>query len=144
MKVHDAMSRDTELASPEDTLKIAAKKMRLCGGGILPVAEGDRLVGIVTDRDIVVRCIAEGKGPDTKVREAMTRDVKYCFEDDEVEAVCRNMSDIQVRRLPVMNRQKRLVGIVSLGDLTQEQPKAAMALHGITQHSGQHPRTHKH
>lgn len=138
MKIRDAMTRDAKLTSPDDTLQHAAQMMKECDCGVLPVAEGDRLVGMITDRDIAVRCIAEGKGPDCKVREAMTQEVKYCFEDEDVEHVCRNMEEIQVRRLPVMNRDKRLVGIVSLGDLARKQPEAGQALHGIAQPSGQH------
>jgi CBS domain-containing protein len=86
--------------------------------GALPVGDDDRLLGVITDRDIAVRVVAEGKSLDTPVRDVMSTEVKYCFEDEEVEHVTRNMGDIQVRRLPVMNREKRLVGIVSLGDLS--------------------------
>ena len=85
--------------------------------GALPVGENDRLVGMITDRDIAVRAVADGKGPDTPIREIMTTEVKYCFEDDEIDEVALNMADIQVRRLPVLNDQKRLVGIISLGDI---------------------------
>src|SRR5436305_8700896 len=113
MKISKVMKRDAKLTSPNDTLQHAAKLMKDCDCGILPVAEGDRLIGMITDRDIAVRCIAEGKGPDCKVRDAMTEEVKYCFEDEDIDHVCKNMADIQVRRLPVMNRDKRLVGIVS-------------------------------
>jgi CBS domain-containing protein len=102
------------------------------------VTDGDRLVGMITDRDIAVRCIAEGKGPDAKVRDAMTEEVKYCFEDEDVSHVCANMSEIQVRRLPVMDRNKRFVGIVSLSDLVRQSPATGTALHGITQPSQQH------
>ncbi|WP_024508585.1 CBS domain-containing protein [Bradyrhizobium sp. ARR65] len=138
MKISEVMTRDAKLASPNDTLQHAAKLMKACDCGVLPVAEGDRLVGMITDRDIAVRCIAEGKGPDAKVRDAMTQDVKYCFEDEDVSRVCANMSEIQVRRLPVMNRNKRLVGIVSLGDLARQSPATGRALHGITKPSQQH------
>jgi signal-transduction protein with cAMP-binding, CBS, and nucleotidyltransferase domain len=85
--------------------------------GVLPVGENDRLVGMITDRDIAVRAVAQGKGPDTPLREVMTADVKYCFEDEDTDQVARNMGDQQVRRRPVVNRDKRLVGILSLGDL---------------------------
>src|SRR5207245_8061164 len=99
---------------------------------------GDRLVGIITDRDIAIRCIAAGKGPETKVREAMTNEVLYCFDDEDTQHACQNMADIQVRRLPVMNRNKRLVGIVSLSDLARKEPNTAKALHGIARPSEQH------
>jgi len=138
MKIRDVMTRDAKLTSPDDTLQHAAKMMKECDCGVLPVAEGDHLVGMITDRDIAVRCIAEGKGPDCTVREAMTQEVKYCFEDEDVEHVCKNMEELQIRRLPVMNRDKRLVGIVSLGDLARKQPEAGQALHGIAQPGGQH------
>ena len=138
MKIQDVMNRDPKLISPDATLRHAAQLMKECDCGILPVADGDRLVGMVTDRDIAVRCIAEGKGPDTKVREAMTHEVKYCFDDEEAQHVAQNMAEIQVRRLPVMNRDKRLVGIVSLSDLARKEPQTATALHGIAQPSSQH------
>src|SRR3982751_4191810 len=137
MKISKVMKRDAKLTSPNDTLQHAAQLMKACDCGVLPVAEGDRLVGMITDRDIAVRCIAEGKGPAAKVRDAMTQEVKYCFDDEDVSHVCENMSEIQVRRLPVMDRNKRLVGIVSLGDLAQRSPATAKALHGIAQPSQQ-------
>src|SRR5436190_14232415 len=114
MKISKVMKRDAKLTSPNDTLQHAAKLMKDCDCGVLPVAEGDRLVGMITDRDIAVRGIAEGKGPDTKVRDVMTDEVMYCFDDDGIQQVCQNMAEIQVRRLPVVSRDKRLVGIVSL------------------------------
>jgi CBS domain-containing protein len=138
MKIREVMSPDAKLTNPNDTLRHAAELMKDCDCGILPVADGDRLVGMITDRDIAVRCVAEGKGPDAKVRDAMTEEVKYCFEDEDVSQVCANMSEIQVRRLPVMDRNKRLVGIVSLSDLVRQSPTTGTALHGITQPSQQH------
>lgn len=138
MKISKVMTRGAKLTNPDDTLQHAAKLMRDCDCGVLPVAEGDRLVGMITDRDIAVRCIAAGKGPYAKVRDAMTQEVKYCFEDEELSHVCENMSEIQVRRLPVMDRNKRLVGIVSLSDLAHKSPTTARALHGIAQPSQQH------
>jgi CBS domain-containing protein len=106
----------------------------------LPVGAHDKLVGMITDRDIAIRGVAEGKGPDAKVHDVMSQEVKYCFEDEEVAHVVENMADLQVRRLPVMNRDKRLVGIVSLGDLATKGslPKTARALHGVSQPGGQH------
>jgi len=102
--------------------------------GILPVTENDRLVGIITDRDIAIRGIAEGLGPSAKVREVMTPEVKYCFADQEIDEIAGNMADIQVRRLPVVDRDKRLVGILSLGDIatSDEIDQAAEALSGIS------------
>jgi CBS-domain-containing membrane protein len=138
MMIRDVMTKATKLTSPDDTLQHAAQMMQECDCGILPVADGDRLVGMITDRDIAIRCIAAGKGPETKVREAMTSEVLYCFDDEDTQHACQNMADIQVRRLSVMNRNKRLVGIVSLSDLARKEPNTAKALHGIARRSGQH------
>src|SRR5881227_2334451 len=140
MKIRDVMTRTAQLTSPDDTLRHAAQMMKECDCGVLPVADGDRLVGMITDRDIAIRGIADGKGPDARVSDAMSREVKYCFEDEDVAHVAKNMAELQVRRLPVMNRDKRLVGIVSLADLATEGslPKTAKALHGISQPGGQH------
>jgi predicted transcriptional regulator len=109
MKVSDVMTRDVQLIEPTQTIRNAARLMAEMDAGIMPVREGDRLVGMITDRDIAVRAVAEGKGPDTPIREVMTEDVKYCYEDDDTNDVARNMADIQVRRLPVLTRDKRLV-----------------------------------
>lgn len=143
MKVSQLMTRDVEIASPNETLQHAAKIMASLDAGIVPVGKNDRLVGMITDRDIAIRGIAEGKGPDAKVGEVMTRDVKYCFEDDDVDEVTRNMGDIQVRRLPVMNHEKRLVGILSLGDIAFERSGkgTGQALSRISQPGGQHSQT---
>jgi CBS domain-containing protein len=98
------------------------------------VGENDRLVGMITDRDIAIRGIAKGKAPDTKVRDVMTADVKYCFDDQDIGEVTRNMGDIQVRRLPVLNHDKRLVGILSLGDVavSSKQSTAGKTLKDIS------------
>src|SRR5438105_15709711 len=101
--------------------------MKDCDCGILPVADGDRLVGMLTDRDMAIRCIAAGKGPNSKVRDCMTEEVKYCFEDDDAQHVCQNMAEIRVRRLPGLNRDKRLGGIISLGDLARTEANTAKA-----------------
>jgi len=106
MKVSEAMTQDVRVASPEETVQKAARTMASLDSGVLPVGEKDHLIGMITDRDIVIRGIAQGKGPKAKVRDVMTKDVKYCFDDQEVEEVTRNMGDIQVRRLPVLNRDK--------------------------------------
>src|SRR5260221_13333321 len=111
------MTRDVRLASPEETIQQAAQIMKGLNVGALPVGHDDRLVGMITDRDIAIRGVAEGKAPDAKVRDVMTTDVKYCFDDQDVAEVTQNMGDIQVRRLPVVDRKKRLVGILSLGDI---------------------------
>jgi len=138
MKIRDVMTRTAELTTPNDTLRHAAQMMKECDCGVLPVGEGDRLVGMLTDRDIALRGLAEGKGPDAKVREAMTQEVMYCFDDEEIQHVCQNMAEIQVRRLPVVNRDKQLLGIVSLSDLAKKEANAAKALRGIARPSEQH------
>lgn len=111
------MTKNVRTLTPEQTIREAAQCMAECDVGAVPIGSGDRLVGIITDRDIAVRAVCEGKGADTRIREVMTQDIKYCFDDEDIEHVAQNMGDIQVRRLPVMNRQKRLVGILSLGDI---------------------------
>jgi CBS domain-containing protein len=119
MKVSDVMSRDVMVASPTQSIRDAAKMMAKIDAGVLPVGENDRLVGMITDRDIAIRAVAEGKAPTTKVRDVMSDEVLYCFDDQDLDEVARNMGDTKVRRLPVVNRQKRLVGIISLGDLAR-------------------------
>ncbi|HKS88774.1 MAG TPA: CBS domain-containing protein [Stellaceae bacterium] len=138
MQIREVMTRDAKLAGPDETLQHAAQMMKECDCGVLPVADGDRLVGMITDRDIAVRCIAQGKGPQTRIRDCMSPEVKYCFEDQELDQVCQNMAELQVRRLPVVNRDKRLVGIVSLADLARKDANTAKALHGIARPGGQH------
>jgi CBS domain-containing protein len=140
MQINNVMSRNVKIIAADCTVRDAASLMRQLDAGVLPVSENDKLVGMITDRDIAIRGIAEGKGPDTKIRDVMSLKVKYCFEDEDVEHVAENMAELQVRRLPVMNRDKRLVGIVSLGDLATHGslPKTAKALHGISQPGGQH------
>ena len=136
MRIDEIMTRDVRLASPDWSIREAAQTMASIDSGFMPVAENDRLVGTITDRDIAIRAIAEGKGPDTKVQDIMSKDVKYCYEDEDVSDVARNMADIQIRRLPVVNRDKRLVGVVSLGDLAIEDAAnedAEMALSGISE-----------
>jgi CBS domain-containing protein len=134
------MTRDVKLASPDQTIQEAAKMMCDCDAGVLPVGENDRLVGMITDRDIAIRAVAEGKSCDTKIREVMSEEVLYCFEDQELEDVARNMADVKVRRLPVLNRNKHLVGIISLGDLSKkENPEVtAKAVSNISKPGGKH------
>jgi CBS domain-containing protein len=140
MRVAEVMTRDVRLIEPNQTIRDAARLMAEMDAGIMPVREGDRLVGMITDRDIAVRAVAQGRGPDTPVREVMTDEVKYCYEDDDTNDVARNMADIQVRRLPVLTREKRLVGIISLGDMAVSD-EAGEAVAGISQPGGQHSQT---
>lgn len=143
MKVSDVMTRTVRTTSPDASLQEAARTMAEIDAGVLPVGEGDRLVGMLTDRDIAIRAVAQGKGPDTKVREAMTEEVKYCFEDDDVAQVARNMAEIKVQRLAVMSRDKRLVGIVSLGDIAIQGDSNVVdtAVTGLKEPGGPHTQT---
>jgi CBS domain-containing protein len=120
MKIHEIMTREVYVAGPAQTIREAARIMAQYDTGALPVGDDQRLLGVITDRDIAVRAVAQGKSGDTPVSEIMSTEVLYCYEDEDVEHVTRNMGDVKVRRLPVMNRQKRLVGIVSIGDLAHE------------------------
>src|ERR687894_2248246 len=122
MQLKDIMTPKPDCVRPDDTLQEAARKMRDLDVGPLPVCgDDDRLAGMITDRDITVRAVAEGKDPTTTpVREAMTEEIIYCFEDQDAQEAARTMQERQVRRLVVLNRDKRLVGIVSLGDLATE------------------------
>ena len=141
MKVSEFMSRDVQTVTPDQPIQEAAQFMLRADAGSMPVCDGDRLVGMVTDRDIAVRAVAEGRGPETPVREAMTDHVDYCFEDDEAEEVAIKMSDAQVRRFPVLSREdNKLVGIVSLGDISRsdQSEAASVALGGITDPGGEH------
>jgi CBS domain-containing protein len=141
VKIHEIMTSDVELAQPDDTLHTAARMMADLEVGVLPVGENERLVGMITDRDITVRAVAEGLKPDeAKVRDIMTEELRYCFEDEDTQGLADRMRQWRVRRLPVLNREKRLVGIVSLGDLAiSGEPAAQEALQGISEGSGKNP-----
>lgn len=118
MKAKDLMSKDVQIARPEDTLEAVAKRMRDGGFGFMPVADSERLIGTVTDRDVVVRGLASGLGPAATVSEVFTRDAQSAWADDDVKVVLDLMSSRQIRRLPVLDKNSRLVGVVSLGDLS--------------------------
>lgn len=137
-KLKDLMSRDVKVISPDMTIREAASQMRDGDFGMLPVGENDRMIGAITDRDIAIRGVAEGKDAGTKVRDVMSEGISWAYEDDSVEAAAKIMSERQVRRLPVVDRDKRLVGIVALGDFAVESSEvrpAAEALSGISQPS---------
>ena len=140
MKVSEVMTREVQTIQPDQTAQQAASFMLSSDAGSIPVTEGERLVGMITDRDIAVRGIAKGHGPDTPVRELMTNDIICAREDENVEDVASKMSEAQVRRLPVIDSQDRLCGIVSLGDLARESAdeSAHQALEGVSQPGGQH------
>ena len=141
MKVAECMTPDVEIVTPDQPIREAAQFMLRSDAGAMPVGEGDKLVGMVTDRDIAVRAVAEGRGPDTPVRDVMTDDILYCCDDDDIEDVAIKMSDSQVRRMPVLSREEeKLVGIVSLADISRsDQGEAAsVALGGVTDPGGEH------
>ena len=140
MRVSEAMTREVRVATPGQSIRDVAKIMDEINAGAIPVGENDRLVGMITDRDIAIRAVALGKGPDTPVREVMSKErVLYCYDDEDLDHVASNMSEEQVRRLPVVNRDKRLVGIVSLGDVAVNETRAATkAVKGVSKPGGQH------
>ena len=135
MKIGEVMTRDVEIVSPEDTIQTAASIMKDIDAGAVLVGQDDRIVGVLTDRDIAIRAVAEGKTPETKVQDGMTPEVRYVFDDDDVAEVSQKMAGWQVPRLPVLNRDKRLVGIVSVGDLALEArspERVGKAMEGIS------------
>ena len=140
MKVSEVMTRDVQTISSDKSVQEAASFMLTADAGSIPVTDGDRLIGMITDRDIAVRGVAKGHGPDTPVRDLMTDDLIIVRMDDDVEDVASKMSEAQVRRLPVIDRDDKLCGIVSLGDLAREtdNESAHEALEGVTQPGGQH------
>jgi CBS domain-containing protein len=137
MQVSDVMTRNVTVVGPDDSVRRAAKLMDELNIGSLPVCNGQRLVGMITDRDITIRATAAGKAPDqTKVAEAMSGEVRWCFESDDVNDIVKKMSNSQIRRVPVVTEDKDLVGIVSIGDLaTGDAPGTNSALKRISEPS---------
>jgi CBS domain-containing protein len=135
MQIRELMTAEVDFVGPETQVLEIARKMRDADIGSTPVVEQDRLIGMVTDRDIVLRVVADGGDPrSATARAAMSPKILYCFDDQTVDEVLENMGHNQVRRLPVVNRDKRLVGVVSLGDLVKaSEAKAGAALHDISQ-----------
>lgn len=139
MQISECMTRNVEVANPDDSIQHAAQIMDRIDAGVLPVGQDDRLVGMITDRDIAIRAVAKGRECDTPVREAMSSQVMYCYADDDAEDVLENMGDQQLRRMPVVDRDKRLVGIVSIGDLAKRDERdTGEALRVIAQPGGLH------
>jgi CBS domain-containing protein len=140
MKVSEVMTRDVQTVRPDQRVQDAASFMLSADAGSIPVTEGDRLIGMITDRDIAVRGVAKGYGPDTPVRELMTNEIICAREDDDVEDIASKMSSAQIRRLPVIDHDERLCGIVSLGDLSRDadEDSAAEALEGVSEPGGRH------
>jgi CBS domain-containing protein len=138
MRVKEIMSDKVEWVSPDLPLQQAAQKMRDLDIGCLPVGENDRLIGMVTDRDITCRAVAEGRAPSqVKVRDVMSKGITYCFDDQTVADVAHVMEEKQIHRLPVLNRQKRMVGIVSLADVALHAPRklSGEIVAAISQHA---------
>ena len=141
MLAKELMTKNVEVGNPDMTLVEAARKMKEGDFGMLPIGENDRLVGTITDRDITVRGVADGKDVnECKVREVMSQGIHYCFEDQDLDDISQKFSNQQIRRVPVLNRDKRLVGILSLGDLSQSQldpQKVEQTLSQISKESGE-------
>ncbi len=119
-KLKDLMSPDVQVIGPDETIREAAQQMRKGNFGMMPVGENDRMIGAISDRDIVIRAVAEGKDPNTMVRAIMSEGIVWAHEDDTVDDAARLMGKHQIRRLPIVNADKRLVGIVALGDFAVE------------------------
>ncbi|MEO8305626.1 MAG: CBS domain-containing protein [Betaproteobacteria bacterium] len=135
-KIKDVMSRDVKVINPDMSIMEAARSMGDGDFGMMPVGENDRMIGTISDRDIAIRAVADGKGPETKVREIMSEGIYWAYEDETIERAAELMSEHQVRRLPVVNRDKRLVGIVALGDFAVDRSEiqpAAEALSKISE-----------
>ncbi|MEO6566792.1 MAG: CBS domain-containing protein, partial [Casimicrobiaceae bacterium] len=132
-QLKELMSRDVKVISPEMSIQEAASAMRDGDFGMLPVGENDRMIGTISDRDIAIRAVADGKGANTKVRDVMSEGIAWAYEDDTVEVAAKIMSTRQVRRLPVVNRDKRLVGIVALGDFAVESTEIRPTAEALTE-----------
>lgn len=140
MKISEVMTTEVETVSADQTAREAAGFMLRADAGSIPVCDGGRVIGMITDRDIAVRGVAEGRGPDTPVGELMSDGIICAHEDEDVQSVARRMSEEQVRRIPVIDAEERLVGIVSLGDLARETrgEAAERALEGVSAPGSQH------
>jgi len=138
MLIKDIMTRNVEVVSPETSIQEAARKMRSFDVGILPVCENDQCIGVITDRDIAIRAIAEGFDPaSTSVNEAMTHSVVYCSENDDIHTAARVMEDKQIRRILVLDENKRVLGICALADLvldTNDLQLAGEVIHEVSKH----------
>jgi CBS domain-containing protein len=140
MQIADVMTRGVECVRPDDTIEEAARRMKELDVGSLPVCGDDHLLGMITDRDITIRSIADGSDPAlTTVRDVMTPKVIWCFEDQDLTEAAQLMEDNQIRRLPVLSRNKRLIGMLSLGDLAlrgDDEMLSAEALERVSEPAG--------
>jgi CBS domain-containing protein len=132
-KIKDLMSRDVQVISPDTTIAEAARRMRDGDFGMMPVGENDRMVGAISDRDIAVRAVAEGRDGNAKVRDVMSDGVRWAYEDESVERAVEIMSEHQIRRLPIVNRDKRLVGILALGDIACDKSEIEPAAEALSE-----------
>lgn len=132
-QLRELMTRDVKVITPDMTIGDAAKTMREGNFGMMPVGENDRMIGTISDRDIVIRAVAEGMDFSTKVRDVMSKGIAWAYEDETVEEATKIMSERQVRRLPVVNRDKRLVGIVALGDIAVERSEIEPAAEALSE-----------
>ena len=132
-RLKDVMSRDVKVINPESTIREAARAMLEGDFGMMPVGENDRLIGAISDRDIAVRGVADGKDSNAKVREVMSEGITWAYDDDSVENAARIMSEHQIRRLPVINHDKRLVGIVALGDFAVDSSEIEPAAEALSE-----------
>lgn len=140
MKVREVLTRDVRTARPEDTIQQLARLMADADTGAVPILEGERPIGLVTDRDIVIRALAEGRGLETTASQVMTSNLEFASEDDDLSEVAEKMARMQIRRILVLDDGRRLCGILSLGDLAQEEKAkaAGKTLEQISQPGGQH------
>ena len=134
MQIRDVMTTDVKTLTPDQTIQEAAALMEKIDSGALLINDQDRLVGMITDRDITIRAVAKGLDANTPVSQVMSKNIRYCFEDESVQHVAENMADNELRRMPVLNREKRLVGVVSLGNIasSQNQQSSDTVLQGVT------------
>jgi CBS domain-containing protein len=139
MRVSEAMTRDVCVCHPAESIAACAQAMARNDIGVLPVADENRLIGMVTDRDIAIRGIAAGRGPTTPVRDILSREVLYCFEDQDLEHVAKSMGLAKVRRVPVLHRDQSLAGMLSLADVASRNPDAAsVAIASASRSGGPH------
>jgi CBS domain-containing protein len=144
MKIADVMSRDVEVARPTDTIQSVAQKMAQLDVGALPVCDGMKIQGMVTDRDIAVRAVAQGVSPDQPISQVMTGNLEYVMASDDLDSAAQKMADGQIRRLPVIDENRDLVGIISLGDLAKQhhdERVTGITLEEISQTGGQGSQT---
>ena len=138
-QIRDLMTAKIETVSPDATVREAATAMQRADTGSIPVLEANQVVGMITDRDIAIRCIAEGRGQDCAVRDLMSKEPVFAYDNDDAEAVAQRMAEAQVRRLPVIDQDQQLIGMISLGDLSREgrQQAASEALQGVSAETSQ-------